>query len=174
MVALAQCGLFFVRLEGASLRPARQRDRRIWPVAAMRKCHMRLLSLARISITVILVALGTGLFSRAEAVEHHGYNADATGSHDGCLSCHNNKIAPSNPRCMPVCLFGKSHPVNLVYPPPNRKNEFKPALIAQQNGIMFVDGKMDCISCHSLNAKSRYHLRVNNWENQICNACHIK
>ena len=135
---------------------------------------MRQLYLVITGVAVILVVVVAELFSGAEAVEHHGYDADDRGSRDDCLSCHNNKIAKTNPNCMPICLFGKSHPVNLVYPPPKRKNEFKPALIAQQNGVIFVDGKMDCISCHSLLVKSRYHLRIKNWDNQICTACHIK
>ena len=123
---------------------------------------------------VILVVLGSNRFSRVEAVEHHGYDADMRGNRDACLSCHNDKIAKSHSNCMPVCLFGKSHPDNKVYPPPNRKNDFKPVAVAENNGIMFIDGKMDCLSCHSLLVKSRYHLRINNWEKQICYACHQK
>jgi hypothetical protein len=49
--------------------------------------------------------------------------------------------ARAHSKFMPICLFGKSHPDNLVYPPPNRIHEFKPASVAQQFGIVFVDGK---------------------------------
>jgi hypothetical protein len=143
-------------------------------ISTMRSGHMRLLYLVIIIVMAILVILGTDMFFRAEAVEHHGFNADPRGDRKDCLSCHNDTKARSHSKCMPICLFGESHPDNRVYPPPNRKNEFKPALIAQQNGIILVNGKMDCISCHSLNVNSRYHLRIKNWDNQICNACHIK
>ena len=136
---------------------------------------MRPLYLAIIAfITVILVILGSDRFFRAEAVEHHGYNADPRGDRKDCISCHNDKIAKSHSKCMPICLFGKSHPDNQVYPPPNRIHEFKPALVAQQYGVVLVDGKMDCISCHSLRVNSRYNLRIKNWEKQICYACHNK
>jgi predicted CXXCH cytochrome family protein len=135
---------------------------------------MRLIYLVITIVTVILIVVGSDRFFRAEAVEHHGYNTDPRGDRKDCLSCHNDKTARSHSKCMPICLFGESHPDNRVYPPPNRIKEFKPASVAQQYGVLFVDGKMDCISCHSLHDKSRYHLRIKNWEKQICYACHIR
>ena len=86
---------------------------------------MRPVYFAIIIVTVILVVFGSNRFSRVEAVEHHGYNADIKGNRDACLSCHNDKIAKSHTDCMPICFFGESHPDNKVYPPPNRKSEFK-------------------------------------------------
>ena len=107
---------------------------------------MRPVYFAIIIVTVILAVFGSNLVPRVEAVEHHGDTADIKGNRVACLSCHNDKIA-------------KSLPDNKVYPPPNRKSEFKPVADAQKNGVMFIDGKMDCTSCHGL---------------QICYACHQK
>lgn len=135
---------------------------------------MRPLPIAVILTAIILVVFGSTRLFRAEAVEHHGYDVDFKQERENCLSCHNDKIAKSHSKCMPICLFGKSHPDNLDYPPADRINEFKPASVAQQYGVMFIDGKMNCVSCHSLLVKSRYHLRIENWENQLCNACHNK
>ena len=122
-------------------------------------------------VTVVIVVLGTDWFFRAESVEHHGVNA---GMDQECVSCHNAYVTPTNFKCMPICLFGKSHPLRKSYPPPNRENAFNPVAYAQSRGIVFLEGKMDCISCHSLNIKSRYHLRISNWNAEMCEACHRK
>lgn len=135
---------------------------------------MRRFYLPIIIVAVILVVAGNDRYFRAEAVEHHGYDADPRADRQGCLACHNDKMARAHSKCMPICLFGKSHPDNRVYPPPNRINEFKSPSVAQQYGVLLVDGKMDCISCHSLRVTNRYHLRIKNWEKEICYACHNK
>jgi hypothetical protein len=133
---------------------------------------MRPLSLVINIFTGVLIIIGHAPFSPVEAVEHHGYNANNLGKRDDCLSCHNDNIAKSHSNCMPICFFGKSHPDNRDYPPLRRKDEFQPVAVAEQSGIMFIDGKMDCISCHSLQVKSRYHLRNKDWQKQLCSACH--
>jgi predicted CXXCH cytochrome family protein len=134
---------------------------------------MRHIHLSLLLITVALLILVTNRYFRAEAVEHHGYQVDVSGRQKDCLSCHD-KIIKSRPNCMPVCFLGKNHPNTTNYPPPNRKNEFKPTLEAEQRGAMFVDGKMECLSCHSMMVKTRYHLRVKNWEQNLCYVCHNK
>ena len=133
---------------------------------------MRTATVAITIVTIILVVLGINLFFQAEAVEHHGYKVDIKAGRSGCLSCHDDVLAKTIPRCMPVCLFAESHPVNQAYPPPNRRNEFKPVSVTEQGGIKFVDGKIDCISCHNLLVNNRSHLRIQNRENQLCTFCH--
>lgn len=132
---------------------------------------MRTLSLTIFIVMVILLVLGSNMVFRAEAVEHYGYNVDVKGPHNDCISCHDDVIAKSPPRCMPVCFFGESHPNNKEYPPSRRRNEFKPVSVAEQSGIKFVNGKVDCISCHSLLLKSRYLLRIE-YGAHLCFACH--
>ena len=134
---------------------------------------MRRVCLAITIVTTILVVLGINLFFRAEALEHHGFKVDVSGGRNECISCHDDTIAKTAPNCMPICFLGKSHPDNKQYPPSNRSKEFKTVLFAQQCGIKFVNGKIDCISCHNLTDNSQYHLRICYREN-LCRACHIR
>ena len=142
--------------------------------ASMRVGSVRAVHFSIIAVSVIVtVCLATLLF-RAEAVEHHGFNVNIHGSYSECLSCHDDTVARSIPQCMGVCLLGESHPVNRIYPPPDRSVEFRTVSDAEQSGIKFVDGKIDCISCHNLRANYRNHLRVRIDGNQLCFTCHIK
>lgn len=147
------------------------------PVASYRESYMRLIYHAITIVAVILVVIGNNQVFRAEAVEHHGFKVKDAGLHGGsyteCLQCHGSIISKDFPPCMPVCFLGKSHPLNQAYPPPDRKNEFWPARVAEQYGIKFVDGKTDCISCHNLMKDNRQHLRFENGP-KLCEACHNK
>jgi predicted CXXCH cytochrome family protein len=139
---------------------------------------MKRFSMPLILAAVILAICGTILLFRAEAVEHHGFTVNAEGLHGGsykeCLVCHCDVIAPGPPPCMPVCLIGQSHPVNQSYPPAHRKNDFRTIEDAEQLGVVFVDGKTDCISCHDLKKKEvKYHLRFEK-NQKFCETCHNK
>ena len=135
---------------------------------------MRSVSFAIIIVTVIFANLGNDWLSRADAFDHHGFNVDPMGRHDECLSCHNGYISDYHAQCIPNYFLGISNPEIKKYPPPKLKNEFKPVEVAEKNGIIFIDGKIDCISCHSLMVKNRDHLRIDASEKQLCYACHIK
>lgn len=134
---------------------------------------MRHFHLSIIFVTVVLIVVGANWYFQAEAVEHHGYNVDNVGSRSYCIKCHDD-VMKYRPKCMPICFFGENHPDNADYPPPNKINEFKAASVAELNGAKFIDGKMGCTSCHSLQVKSRYHLRIKNWQQQLCYTCHNK
>ncbi len=126
-----------------------------------------------IIVTFILVVLGNKWFTRQTPMSTTG-SMSIAGTHDECLSCHNGYISDFHTKCTPVYFLGISHPDKKGYPPPERKREFKSVADAEKSGIMFVDGKIDCISCHSLRAINRDHLRIENAEKQLCYACHIK
>ena len=143
-------------------------------IAPRGEAILRPVYFAIIVVTVILVDLGSGWVSRSDAYEHHGFKVDPMGSHDECLSCHNGYISDYHIQCIPNYFLGLSHPQIQKYPPPKLKNEFKPVEVAEKMGIFFVDGKIDCISCHSLRAVNRYHLRIDASDKQLCYACHIK
>jgi hypothetical protein len=52
--------------------------------------------------------------------------------------------------------------------------KFIPAGAAEMAGIKFIDGRIDCISCHNLLNPDRYHLRIENRKSRLCLACHLK
>ena len=143
---------------------------------------MRSLPIAMILTAILLTSYGTMMRSNAEAVEHYGYKVNDAGLHGGsyteCLKCHgraidNRTIAKGIPDCMPVCFFGKNHPLNKDYPPPKKEKHFKPVRAAEQGGIKFVDGKIDCISCHNLMENNLKLLRVE-YKQKLCQTCHVK
>lgn len=135
---------------------------------------MRLAHLTTVILSFFLVFLLNDSFYGAEAHEHHGFNVDVAGTHDECLTCHNGYISDFHTKCTPVYFLGISHPDNKGYPPPERKREFKSLADAQKSGILFVGGRIDCISCHSLVVTNHDHLRIENTNKKLCYACHIK
>ena len=111
---------------------------------------------------------------KAEAIMHHGNNVDAIGYKEKCISCHNAYDTPTDFRCMPICLFRKSHPHRVLYPVEGKPNKLKPASLLGQQGIVLPDGYLDCISCHNLMNPSRFHLTFKRDTEGICVACHIR
>lgn len=138
---------------------------------------MKSLSIFVTFAAVLLCVGGTGTLFTAEAVEHHGFKVKdggaGGGSYTECLQCHCVAISKDIPKCMPVCFLGKSHPLNAVYPPPQRAYEFRPVAEAQKLGIKFINGKTDCISCHNLMGDKSKHLRIQNGPD-LCKACHVR
>ena len=129
-----------------------------------------------ISITVaVLLALFSSLLLRAEQVEHHGFYVESEGAYSECLSCHDNIIAKEISPCLSrKCFFNDSHPINRIYPPPNKWRDYAPTPLAEQAGIKLVAGQITCISCHNLHNGSQYHLRIDDRESRLCLACHLK
>ena len=136
-------------------------------------------SIALLAITAsVIITSVTLIHFRAEAVEHHGFIVNDSGEHGGsyseCRTCHCDEIAQEPPPCMPVCAIGRSHPTNVNYPPSHKREEFRSIEEAEGRGMKFVDGKVDCISCHNLiKINSKNHLRFEN-HMDMCNACHTK
>lgn len=124
---------------------------------------------------LVAVALGSNLLLKAEAVEHHGFQVNSEGRYSECLSCHDGTVAQTISPCVGTrCFFSDSHPVERNYPPPDKWRDFNPAPVAEQAGVKFVDGQIDCISCHNLLNASQYHLRVDQRQSKLCRACHLR
>ena len=135
---------------------------------------MRWVCLAMTFFTVIPVVLGISEFPRGEEVTHHGIKIDVNGSRtDFCLSCHEHTNCKTITDCVPVCSYGVSHLKNQDYPPSNRRDKYNPVSFVEKRGIIFVNGKIDCISCHNLQGNNPYHLRII-VENELCHVCHDK
>ena len=125
--------------------------------------------------TIVVSALVGNLLLRAEAVEHHGFNVNSAGRYSECLACHDGVIAQSITPCVgTICIFRDSHPINQIYPPPSKQRDFAPASAAESAGIKFVDGQIDCISCHNLENPAQYHLRIEQSQSRLCRSCHLR
>lgn len=112
----------------------------------------------------------------AEKVQHHALTVESEAGYGECLACHDGVLAPKASPCLAtVCLFGGPHPVARPYPPPEDKaGEFATREEAEQAGIRFLGGQIDCISCHDLRNAGRYHLRLGTDDSRLCFACHRK
>jgi len=121
---------------------------------------------------LILLARGNAV---AIEVGHHGFSVESEGRYGHCATCHDGIIAPPVSSCLEtICFYNDSHPINNPYPPVNRLEEFRPTAVAEQAGIRFTNGRLDCISCHNLLNLVRFHLRVETRKNRLCLACHRK
>jgi hypothetical protein len=127
-------------------------------------------------ITIIFTCLSLATVSlNAELIEHHGSPVDSDAQYAECLFCHDGIIAkPISPCLARVCFIKDDHPINKPYPPPGKPLEFASASLAEQAGIRFVSGKIDCISCHNLKNSAVHHLRIDNHENRLCKTCHLR
>ncbi len=130
-----------------------------------------LLHLLQICSWGILLA---GVALSAE-VEHHGSIVDSAAGYRECLTCHDGIVATNISPCLgPVCMLRSDHPVNRAYPPPDKAREFASTAVAEGAGIRFLDGRIDCISCHDLLNQNRFHLRIEERDSRLCLACHLR
>ena len=125
--------------------------------------------------TLICIALAPADPAASEIVEHHGSIVNVNGTYAECLPCHDGIIAQQISPCFShICFFRGDHPVNKLYPPSQKLLNFHPAAMAEQAGIIFIDSKIDCVSCHNLKNTVRFHLRIDSRNDKLCRACHIK
>ena len=136
---------------------------------AKRAAHVHLLQTCSLGI------LFAGMTLSADEVEHHGSLVNSASGYQECLACHDGILAPNISPCLgPICMLKTDHPIDRHYPPPERIREFAPAVVAEATGIRFIDGRIDCISCHDLHNPDRYHLRIDERNSRLCLACHLK
>ncbi len=127
-----------------------------------------------IAIGLLAQLLAPGL-ARAVQVLHHGLAVESEAGYVECLACHDNVIARTVPTCLAtVCLFRGPHPVARPYPPPEKSEQFATPAEAERAGIRFVNGRIDCISCHNLQVAEGAHLRLQTAGSRLCFACHRK
>lgn len=111
----------------------------------------------------------------AGMIQHHRQQVESEAGYGECLVCHDGVLAPKASPCLAtVCFFRGPHPVARPYPPPDKTGEFATREEAEQAGIRFLGGRIDCISCHDLRNAGRYHLRLGTDDSRLCFACHRK
>lgn len=130
-------------------------------------------------VVILLFSLGgiaaAGVVLPAGDTEHHGYMVNSEAGFRECLTCHDDVVATGISPCLAqICMLKSDHSVDKPYPPSARTGEFAPAPMAEAEGVKFVNGRIDCISCHDLRNRDQYHLRVEDRKSRLCRACHLK
>ncbi len=116
-----------------------------------------------------------GMAMSADGVEHHGSIVNSAAGYRECLTCHDGVVATDVSPCLgPVCMLKNDHPVDRTYPPRDKARDFAPAAVAEGAGVRFIDGRIDCISCHDLHNAGRFHLRIEERNSRLCLACHLR
>jgi predicted CXXCH cytochrome family protein len=101
-----------------------------------------------------------------------------------CIACHDGGSAP----CYNVRLQGSEgrrggrgiesvtgpHPIGMHYGSTAYVNDgLRPVREVGQK-LLFVDGKVGCLSCHDMFNPAKYHLAMDTEQSQLCFACHKK
>jgi predicted CXXCH cytochrome family protein len=124
---------------------------------------------------VVLFVLLLPAAADAVLVSHHGNMVESQGTVRDCLSCHDGAISGKIAICTTDCATNASHSVLKSYPPAGRRaRDFRPLGDVRQMKIKIVGGMVTCISCHNLSNQEKYHLVMDNKNNQLCLGCHLK
>lgn len=100
-----------------------------------------------------------------------------------CISCHDGTSAPSH-----ETLFKNtnqsdgdaaqrvlsSHPIGMHYGNASYINNQLRSVNSLNPNMLFVDGKVGCLSCHNPLNPERNHLVTSNEHSNLCFSCHIK
>jgi predicted CXXCH cytochrome family protein len=67
----------------------------------------------------------------------------------------------------------KHHPISILYDP-SYDPLFRPVAAVEAAGLRFVDGKLECVTCHEPHSQSiSPFLRVSNTGGSLCSVCHV-
>lgn len=130
-------------------------------------------------VLILLFSLGgiaaAGAVLQAGDTEHHGSMVNSEAGFRDCLTCHDDVVATGISPCLAqICMLKSDHSVDKPYPPHDRVGEFATTPRAEAAGVRFLNGRIDCISCHDLRNRDQYHLRVEDRKSRLCLACHLK
>jgi len=102
-------------------------------------------------------------------------SADCLGCHDGVGAqpvttvLKNDPFASKSDRILP----GNDHPIGMDYANYAAVGEYK-SLSGVDNGMVFVDGKVGCLTCHNPLNPERGHLVMSDRGSALCLTCHHK
>lgn len=131
----------------------------------------------------------TARFQWTEEIQRHVPNPDDIFRHDGqprplgvdgfsvnCLACHDGNTATGGE----VRIYehkgnnavGSSHPIGTDYAQATFRRKGLMRIDRLDQGIILIDGKMGCLSCHDMLNPVLSHLTVQNDGSALCLMCH--
>jgi predicted CXXCH cytochrome family protein len=81
----------------------------------------------------------------------------------GCMNCHDGSVGSVKGR-------SGDHTVNVLYVP-NKQEKLK---TVTDRRIVFIDGKVTCVSCHNPYKSTIAKLVKSNKESRLCLTCHLR
>lgn len=100
-----------------------------------------------------------------------------------CITCHDGMTAPAqelryknNPRNRTVDIDSVtgSHPIGMHYESYTYANRELKNIQHVNPGMIFVDGKVGCLTCHNPLNPAKNHLVMSNRASNLCFSCHNK
>lgn len=143
---------------------------------ALQKIHICLLTV------VLTAALLYPAHSKAEIypglyeVSHHGFWV-VMNRPESCMECHDGVLGPNITQRTTGCssAIGTTHPVFTKYPTRQKgKKIFVPLAEIEKSGLMLINGKIVCTTCHNLLNPAKPHLAISNEQSRLCRSCHVR
>ena len=100
-----------------------------------------------------------------------------------CISCHDGTSAPSHDTLLKNSnsndadasrMSLNNHPIGMHYGNASYMNNQLRSISSLNPNMLFVDGKVGCLSCHNPLNPERNHLVTSNEYSNLCLSCHIK
>ena len=116
------------------------------------------------------------VYSGGEKVEMDSFSFNCVSCHDGTnASAHD--IRYKNTSQLDAVAGGSplsSHPIGMHYGSASYVNNQLRNVNSLNPAMLFVDGKVGCLSCHNPLNPERNHLVTSNEGSNLCFSCHIK
>jgi predicted CXXCH cytochrome family protein len=148
--------------------------------------HAMMLGRAHLVPSETLGATEGDVDRRSRQLAGGGDAGPAHGSSTTCLSCHDGSVASfvdhggagfsqAPRRAATRGFLDRSHPVSIDYPSDGHRGPLGAAYIPVHQldeRIQLVDGRIECISCHSPYSNLEHQLVMSNHGSALCLSCH--
>ena len=116
-------------------------------------------------------------FAIKQAASTTGIDAlstDCLGCHDGVGATPVATVLKNNPFASHQTLPGKDHPIGMDYNRYVASSRGYKSLLGVSNKMVFVNGKVGCLTCHNPLNPEKGHLVMSDRNSALCLTCHNK
>jgi len=119
---------------------------------------------------------GFASIKKASAVELDSFSADCVGCHDGVGASSIGLDLRNRPhdRTSRVTSFKSDHPIGMNYESYVGANRGYKPIMPHSNKMLFVNGKVGCLTCHNPLNPEKGHLVMSDRNSALCKTCHDK
>lgn len=104
------------------------------------------------------------------------FSSDCMACHDGVNARYHDVRIRNGKRQGPISLSTVlgSHPIGMHYGSAAYENSSLRPVDEMNPNIVLADGRVGCLSCHSMLNPEQFHLAVDNSGSNLCFQCHIR